>query len=526
MIRHTMTRFVYLLLILTFASTVVQGRRNNFWKKCEGQSCGPGINTNSMNGKYPLKSDKIAIIGAGPSGIHMAYKLKSLGYKDITIFERSGRVGGKSYTYHYKGTRHEFGTVYTTFEYTELIKLLKEFGTGKIVPAGSTTRWINPHKYFVNGTYPFYVLATESGITDPQVGKSILFSAVQKYVMLHRQMFQTYEGDLFPRPSAEVLHLTRGTFMEYLERNNITILKSIFISSNTIQGYGHLDEISALYGLIWNTPEFLLGLLTSNSPVTVGVIDNGYQPLWTKIARRENLNIKFNTHITGIRRCNRGVRINYQSRKRFLIPHIKTKRFDFLILAANMKDLFQNAVKDNCNRERNIFDKATHVYFTTTLIDSDYYRRGPAPTNYLIDQAYSKTDHVVWANMDSYALLSGQNGVEYMNGTLPDNPFGEFIQSAMYYQIGKSYPTKDILNAKIQNFATDFRMRNYTVVKQRTWKYFPRYSPEQMSSGILWDILDLQGYKRTWYIGSSVCFESVKSVLEYNNLLLRKFNLI
>ena len=41
---------------------------------------------------------RIGIIGAGPAGIHAAATLKSLGYNNITILERSHRIGGKSYT--------------------------------------------------------------------------------------------------------------------------------------------------------------------------------------------------------------------------------------------------------------------------------------------------------------------------------------------------------------------------------------------------------------------------------------------
>ena len=38
-------------------------------------------------------------------------------------------------------------------------------------------------------------------------------------------------------------------------------LFSIFEASTTVQGYGYLDEISALYGLIWNTPKFMMGFI-------------------------------------------------------------------------------------------------------------------------------------------------------------------------------------------------------------------------------------------------------------------------
>ena len=62
------------------------------------------------------------------------------------------------------------------------------------------------------------------------------------------------------------------------------------------------------------------------------------------------------------------------------------------------------------------------------------------------------------------------------------------------------------------------------IVKQVIWSYFPRYSKEDLADGVLWNIYDLQGKYNTWYLGSSVCFESVKSVVEYNLLLLRNYD--
>ncbi len=36
------------------------------------------------------------MVGAGPSGINMAYKLKKNGYNNVVVYEKSNRVGGKS----------------------------------------------------------------------------------------------------------------------------------------------------------------------------------------------------------------------------------------------------------------------------------------------------------------------------------------------------------------------------------------------------------------------------------------------
>ena len=59
------------------------------------------------------------------------------------------------------------------------------------------------------------------------------------------------------RPSKEVLHRTRGTFLEFLKREDLEPMKAVFKTSHELQGYGYLDEVSALYGLLWNKPKFM-----------------------------------------------------------------------------------------------------------------------------------------------------------------------------------------------------------------------------------------------------------------------------
>ena len=56
-------------------------------------------------------------------------------------------------------------------------------------------------------------------------------------------------------------YLIRGTFREFLTRNKLHTLEPLFHAVVTQQGYGHIDEISALYGLIWNTPKLMCSML-------------------------------------------------------------------------------------------------------------------------------------------------------------------------------------------------------------------------------------------------------------------------
>ena len=71
-------------------------------------------------------NSKVAIIGAGPAGIHMAYELSKRGHKNITVFERLDRVGGQSHTVFYRDTAFDLGTLNFMDHYPVLGKLQKE----------------------------------------------------------------------------------------------------------------------------------------------------------------------------------------------------------------------------------------------------------------------------------------------------------------------------------------------------------------------------------------------------------------
>ena len=75
------------------------------------------------------------------------------------------------------------------------------------------------------------------------------------------------------------------------------------------------------------------------------------------------------------------------------------------------------------------------------------------------------------------------------------------------------------------HYEKGFNTSSLEFLKTITWEYFYKWSPTELSNGNHWRVFNIQGLHRTWYAGASVSFESVKSVMEYNNLLLKQSNI-
>ncbi|XP_021361056.1 polyenoic fatty acid isomerase-like isoform X2 [Mizuhopecten yessoensis] len=471
------------------------------------------------------KHDRIAIIGAGPSGIHMAYKLKKEGYTNVTVFERNRYIGGKSRTLYHRGVPHEMGTVYTQPDYTEIYRLVNEFDAGHLLPMPSPTVWVNNKKHPIPITSLQnsirVLMRLRPDITNTTVAAGILQQAIRKYLGLHIGMFGTYEGELMPRPCDAILSKINMTFLDFLKVHQIEALKGMFMSAMTAQGYGHVDEISTLYGMMWMTPRFLEEIVKPPLPEVksvVKILSKGFQFLWAEISRITNLNVKLSSPVTKVLRLRNGFLVIYRD-----CGNLRKERFDFIITSPTMK-FMSNVIKFDPD-VRELFRRTFNYYYTTTLADTDYgVNRGKSPQDYYAFNMNSKENNSVWVHRDSYSSLNYITGENYTNGLFTDGPDGKYIQSSVYYQFSKRSSPWQTLTQKLKDHILNVeRSTKIKIIHRIKWSYFPRYSVSDMASGILWDIFEKQGAHNMWYIGSSVSFESVKSVVEYNNLLLRQF---
>ncbi len=71
---------------------------------------------------------RIAIVGAGPAGLATAWFLKKQGFRNVTVFERYGRVGGLCFTMNDGGRSFDLGGNYVTRAYRETRKIARAVG--------------------------------------------------------------------------------------------------------------------------------------------------------------------------------------------------------------------------------------------------------------------------------------------------------------------------------------------------------------------------------------------------------------
>ena len=62
------------------------------------------------------------------------------------------------------------------------------------------------------------------------------------------------------QPNDDVLEQISGTCTTFLENNGLSPLLPIFETTTSTRGYGYIDEIGAIYCLMWNTPKLIISL--------------------------------------------------------------------------------------------------------------------------------------------------------------------------------------------------------------------------------------------------------------------------
>ena len=362
-----------------------------------------------------------------------------------------------------------------------------------------------------------------TGSTSPAFNFGVFIDAVIRYSQLHYSLFGKYEGELMLQPSEEVLKQISGTFKDFLEENNLSPLIPLFQRTQTSQGYGYLDEIGTLYGLLWNTPKFLISyglnaLGVKKDPYQVYMLKDGFENIWNTVASKENFDIRYNTNIRNIDRNGNNVILQYSESG----SRTGSEECDFLIWTPPMPE-FINRHSSPSEEEIELFSTlSSHVFVATLIKEMDVIRN--RPITYYHENLDGKVDGEVTADLNFEDELNYcEAGCE---STIDDYIKERGLERIMsVVQLQREATSEVDSNEILKNHYQDnFGASNIEVLNTKTWDYFYKWTPDELGEGIHWKVFNIQGMHKTWYAGASVCFESVKSVMEYNELLLRQMS--
>ena len=133
-----------------------------------------------------------------------------------------------------------------------------------------------------------------------------LLEAVAAYMDIHRELFgdpdELTRGGLMRKPQdEEVLKAINGTIKDFLVDNDLLELEPLFALHLSANGFGPLDVIPALYGLIKLQPYLLLDKLTSSLYVIDSIDD-----VMEGIIEDADLDVEYNVKIEYIKLMSKG----------------------------------------------------------------------------------------------------------------------------------------------------------------------------------------------------------------------------
>ncbi|KAK3735591.1 hypothetical protein QZH41_003621 [Actinostola sp. cb2023] len=465
----------------------------------------------------PQPSQRIAIVGAGLAGLHMAYLLKKKGFANVVVLEKENRTGGKLLSVKHKGVFHDLGAcVMESHTYSSVIALVRELGLGADIiheqPHHGEALWLDNVSQPLS-TKEFIILGIKrlTGAKDAMDAISQFLNATFRYTVLHRQMFGKYKYGLMNKPSKQVLAHLNQTFLSFLKQHELLALVPFLIVHNTMPGYGQLDTISALYGTIGNTPEVLYGYVTdlvgSVEPSWFLTFRNGFMELTDKLA--EQVEVRLNVDIKKIQRNFHGIKIHFKNKK--------SEWFDFLIWSADARSAVE--VMDSTTAQEKAFTGLTNTWLSTTVFESIEQCKPLPLYDIWMSNIIHKRENSVWLRRYSRNFI-------YSGNCASSHDDKTTLTTVAYQMNSKSSPKTGLLREKfMEHFVGRVGAENIDIINDTTWDYFYRFSVDEMTDGILWNVADYQGTRNTWYIGSSVCFEATTNVIEYNQLMMKRIGM-
>lgn len=410
---------------------------------------------------------RIAVIGGGLSGLVIAAGLQKKGYRNVTVFERDNRLGGKLHTIWYKGRSYELGAVFGLPVQKHLKNLMKEFN---IKTDGPNLSRVN---YDIKGNKIMQIQKDELGDFLEEVDR--LPDVLEDYKSLYKINIHYLEEPLML------------PFSKWCEYHQFKVLKKIYMHYFTSYGLGDIDTVPALYVLRILNYETVLSFMEVPEFFTW---KSGVSSLIECLGQKVR-NLRLGQSITKISLV-KGNTLSIQT-------ELEEIEFDRVIITAPLNQFSNLFSEDNQMKEFLSCIKYQDYNVYTFIAD-----KPPKGCGCVLDNlATSRNGHIIlwksrWDSNNEENLLT----VYAYNH--PDD------SSAATLQVIKS----DLLELGIENP----RLHQF-----KSWKQCPYVDTETLQKGFYEKMEAMQGKNNIFIAGEIMSTVSMENCIRYSNYLINKY---
>lgn len=460
-----------------------------------------------MNQNKVDKATKIIIIGAGPAGLSAAYYLKSHGFKNVTVMERLGRVGGLccSVTEDYQS--FELGAVIVPPSYREIHFLSKKVGM-KLTPAWGATAISLPRKDYGDVYHDLLTYLAGGTSLCAKVG---FFFKVGRYLWKRWRLRK-----IIDRPGWKGISGHRNLcvpFSEWLEKNGLRDIIRLFEIPVTTFGYGKLDEIATPYVMRYLSPMTIISGLISSHRIArffppfllLKNFEFGFQRFWERLSWE--LNVRLNCKVKWIERNENGITVTYSYpaqliNKQVLHENVQA-HYDYLILACPLLPEDFMKFMELTPEEKRLSAKLKFNPYAVTTFEIE---GKPLKEPIAFVLPLPPTGEPV-------AIMQQHRDNELMifYAYLPTKDPGPEDEIRLKKQIGRYVQA---LGGRIR-FEDDWH--SYDV-----WHYFRHVDPVDFRAGYYDQWERLQGKNRTFFVGGLFDFDYIEGIVRYSKDLVEK----
>uniref|UniRef100_K4ASN0 Carrier domain-containing protein n=2 Tax=Solanum lycopersicum TaxID=4081 RepID=K4ASN0_SOLLC len=432
---------------------------------------------------FPVNT-RIAIVGAGPSGISAAYALCNLGYNNVTVIEKHHSVGGMCESVDIEGRVYDLGgQVLAANSAPTIFHLAKETGSELVE--------LDSHKL---------------GLIDSQTGNYQDNKVADDYVSV---ISLTLELQDKAKDSGRIgIHavsdLASDMTPAFLESRGFKSIPKSVAYGYTASGYGFVQDMPYAY-----IHEFTRTSMAGK----IRRFKDGYTSLWKKVSESLPITVMLQTEVLSIRRNSTGVEIDIKDRS----SDLESMEFDKVILSgafpfrsgrtyrspSSITADPENGVLQLSELEKELFSQVQTIDYYTTVLKIKGLEHIPVGFYYFEEF------------MDDPATIG--NPVAMQRFYSDTNVF-------LFWSYGNSANVK---GSTVLQLAVDAVKRIggevEMVVLQRRFKYFPHVNSQDMKDGFYDKIENkLQGQKNTYYVGGLMAFELTERNSSYSMALISK----